>query len=111
MPSRNVRLVRGALGGHTFFSIGKIYQQPNFGGDGISPTAGLSPAFLGLPGRSAADCGAVASSELSLVCPALFVLRQCVTGDWIFALPSTLLLAGLAVSVVGNDLRGLLYRH
>jgi hypothetical protein len=110
-PSRNIGLTKGALGGHTFFSIGKIYQQPNFGGNGVSPPAGLSPAFLGLPGRSAADCGAVASSELFAVCPTLSFLRQRLTGDWLFALPPTLLLAGLAVSATGDDLRGLFYCH
>lgn len=68
------------------FFIGKTYQQPNFGGDGVSPPAGVSPAFLGLPGRSAADCGAVASPQSSIVCPTFSVLRQRFIGDWLFAL-------------------------
>ena len=93
------------------FFIGKIYQQPDSGGDGVSPPVGLSLAFLGLPGSSAADCGAVASSELSIVRPTLSFLRQRLAGDWLFALPPTLLLAGLAVPAAGDGLRGLFYRH
>ena len=111
VPSRNIGLTKGTLGGRTFFSIGKIYQQSDFGGDGISPPVGLSLAFMGLPGSSAVDCGAVASSELSIVHPTLSFLRQRLAGDWLFALPPTLLLAGLAVPAAGDGLRGLLYRH